>query len=41
MLFSTSLEECHTENGKVCFFLKNIVVVLSRYLSDLKKQVFV
>ena len=39
--FPDSLEECHTENDKVCFFLKNIVDTLSRYFSDMKEQVFV
>ena len=38
--FPDSLEECLTENGKVCCFLKNIVHVLSRYFSDVRKQVF-
>ena len=39
--FPESIEECHTENDKVCFFLKNLVDVLSTYFTDLKKQVFV
>ena len=34
-------EECDTENDKVCFFLKSLVDVLSRYFTDLKEQVFV
>ena len=39
--FPDSLEECYTENDKVCFFLNNIVNVLSRYFLDMKKQAFV
>ena len=38
--FPDSLEECLTENDKVCFFLKKIVDVLSKYLSGVRKQVF-
>ena len=38
--FPDSLQECLTENERVCFFLRNIVDVLSRYFWDLKKQIF-
>ena len=38
--FPDSLEECLTENDKVCFFLKNMVDVLSKYFSHVRKHVF-
>ena len=39
--FPDSFEECHTENQRVRFFLKNMVDVLSSYFWNLKKQLFV
>ena len=36
-----SLEECHTVNDKVCYLVKNILAVLSRHFSELKRQKFV
>lgn len=39
--FPITLEECCTENDRICFYLNNVVVLLSRYFLDLKKQLFV
>lgn len=39
--FPDCLQECHSETDRVCLFLKNLVDVISRYFSDVKKEVFV